>query len=127
VNQLPEIALLTTDDGLAAVLHDLVNAVATPNRFSVEAAVSGLRHANFEVAIIDARVPGRMASVLARLFLYHNPTGRLAIVGGNPDSSTVLGMASTDSRVEVFFDPLDFEAIRQWTRAAVETAMTVPG
>ena len=125
MNQLPELVLITSDRGLASLLRPIVAAVADISHFDHKTAVAGLGNALFDAALIDAHVPGRMASVLARLFLYHNPVSRLAVIGGSADNSTVLGLAARDPRVEVFFDPLDPELIRRWAYAAIATATSL--
>ena len=65
-------------------------------------------------AVLDGSLPSRMAPLLARAFLQHQPTGRVALIGGADDPTTLVGLAFRDPRAELLFRPVDLEALRDY-------------
>jgi DNA-binding NtrC family response regulator len=63
-------------------------------------------------AVIDGALPNRLALVLSRAFLQHQPVGHVAIISAADDPTTLVGLAFRDSRVELLFRPVDADAVR---------------
>ena len=63
-------------------------------------------------AVLDATLPNRMASNLARAFLQHQPVGRVVIIASPDDMTSIIGLAYGDKRVEVLFRPMDAIVLR---------------
>ncbi len=63
-------------------------------------------------AVVDGLLPGRMANVVSRAFLHHQPIGRVVVIAAADDPSSLIGSAYNDARVEVLFRPLDGETLR---------------
>ena len=55
--------------------------------------------------LVDADLRDRMAGVLTRAFLQHQPAGRIVVVASRDNPVTLMQLAMKDRRVDVVFDP----------------------
>jgi DNA-binding NtrC family response regulator len=65
-------------------------------------------------AIVDGNMPGRLASILAKAYLEHQPVGRVVVIASAADTTTLVGLAYRDSRVAVLmrpYDPAELETV----------------
>ena len=110
----PVILAVTTDMEIIVSLQEAYEGWARLVILSdTNAALAVLGSRPVDMAIVDSALPGRMALVLARAFLWHQPAGRVAIVGAADDPTTLIGLAFRDPRVELLYRPLDIEALRR--------------
>ena len=67
---------------------------------------------SFDGAILDSGLPERMSSLLTNAFLRHQPTGRIAVISSADEPTSVMSLALRESRVEILYQPLDFDTLR---------------
>jgi DNA-binding NtrC family response regulator len=93
---------------------------------NADEALAAVRSEPLAGLIADGALAGRRALELARSFLGHQATGRVAIIGSTADQTTLIGLLLRDRRIEVVYQPIDEAALLDavlsphggWGRAA---------
>ena len=112
-NRQPVILAVTADPEVVISIQEAYEGKARLVILSdANAALAVLGSRPVDMAIVDSALPGRMALVLARAFLWHQPAGRVALIGAADDPTTLIGLAFRDARVELLYRPVEAETLR---------------
>ena len=105
---------------LAEVTAMLTDPRLSP-RSDAEEVLALLEREPFAGLIVDGRMPLRMATRLGQAYVRHQPFGRVAILAGPEDITTLVAFAFRDPRCDLFFHPWDKYAVLNFLRVMRES------
>ena len=108
-------------------IDKVVNMLADPRldpRTDPAEVIDLLAREPFAGLIVDGRMANRMATRVAQAYVLHQPMGRVAILAGPEDVTTLVAFAFRDPRCDLFFHPWDTYAVLNFLRIVREDALT---